>query len=330
MTVMAPADENECRQMLYTAFTLDTPAAVRYPRGSGPGVAVQKEMSALPIGRGEVRRERGAKRGGDPRLRQRAPPALEAGEELDATVVNMRFVKPLDDALVVQLARTHALLVTVEENVVMGGAGSAVAEASPRPASPSRCCTSACPTASSTTATRTSCSPLRPRRERHRRAVSPASARCGPRWSRSRRHAAPRGGRQGARGVIPGQIDGQAIAAGRPMERRSRFDEGADAGERDPDRTSAKIRAMNRPTRAAPVPDARHAIRARRAADRHRQGRHQGAQVSAAVRRPGRRRAADGRRLQRHRRAAGRPEGHAHVAPGRAARDAHRAGRSRR
>ncbi len=126
ITVMAPADENECRQMLYTGFLLDTPAAVRYPRGAGPGVPVEKEMRALPIGKGEVRRE--GRRVAILAFGTVLKPALEAGEELDATVVNMRFVKPLDDGLVAQLARTHALLVTVEDNVVMGGAGSAVAE----------------------------------------------------------------------------------------------------------------------------------------------------------------------------------------------------------
>jgi len=126
ITVMVPADENECRQMLYTGFTLDTPAAVRYPRGAGPGVAVEKEMRALPIGKAEVRRE--GRRIALLAFGTLLKTALEAGEELDATVVNMRFVKPLDDALVEHLARTHALLVTVEDNVVMGGAGSAVAE----------------------------------------------------------------------------------------------------------------------------------------------------------------------------------------------------------
>jgi 1-deoxy-D-xylulose-5-phosphate synthase len=126
ITVMAPADENECRQMLYTGFLLDTPAAVRYPRGSGPGVPVEKEMRALPIGKGEVRRE--GRRVAILAFGTLLKPALEAGEELDATVVNMRFVKPLDDELVAQLARSHALLVTVEDNVVMGGAGSAVGE----------------------------------------------------------------------------------------------------------------------------------------------------------------------------------------------------------
>ena len=126
ITVMAPADENECRQMLYTGFLLDAPAAVRYPRGAGPGVAVEKEMRALPIGKAEVRRE--GRRVAILAFGTLLKAALEAGEELDATVVNMRFVKPLDDALVAQLARTHALLVTVEDHVVMGGAGSAVAE----------------------------------------------------------------------------------------------------------------------------------------------------------------------------------------------------------
>ena len=126
ITVMAPADENECRQMLYTGFLLDAPAAVRYPRGAGPGVAVEKEMRALPVGKAEVRRD--GRRVAILAFGTVLKAALEAGEELDATVVNMRFVKPLDDALVHQLARTHALLVTVEDNVAMGGAGSAVAE----------------------------------------------------------------------------------------------------------------------------------------------------------------------------------------------------------
>jgi len=126
ITVMAPADENECRQMLYTGYLLDTPAAVRYPRGSGAGVPVEKEMRALPVGKAEVRRE--GRRVAILAFGTVLKPALEAGDELDATVVNMRFVKPLDDALVAQLARSHGLLVTVEDNVVMGGAGSAVAE----------------------------------------------------------------------------------------------------------------------------------------------------------------------------------------------------------
>jgi 1-deoxy-D-xylulose-5-phosphate synthase len=127
MTVMTPADENECRQMLYTGFQMSSPAAVRYPRGTGPGMEVRKEMTALAIGKGEIRR-----RGNTIAILAFGSvlkPALEAAGELDATVANMRFVKPLDDALVSELAESHDLLVTVEENVVMGGAGSAVLEA---------------------------------------------------------------------------------------------------------------------------------------------------------------------------------------------------------
>ena len=130
-TVMAPGDEDECRQMLYTGYTIEGPSAVRYPRGSGPGVVPRTEMRALPIGKGEIRRE--AKRrtnriailafGGV--LHQ----ALAAAEEIDATLANMRFVKPLDVELIGALVREHDALVTVEENVVAGGAGSGVAEA---------------------------------------------------------------------------------------------------------------------------------------------------------------------------------------------------------
>jgi len=126
MTVMAPADENECRQMLYTACRLGTPSAVRYPRGRGPGVAVDQAMQALPVGKGELRRS--GKRVAILSFGSMLAPALAAGELLDATVANMRFVKPLDAELVRQLAREHELLVTVEENVIQGGAGSAVAE----------------------------------------------------------------------------------------------------------------------------------------------------------------------------------------------------------
>jgi 1-deoxy-D-xylulose-5-phosphate synthase len=130
MTVMAPSDENECRQMLYTAFTLDTPTAVRYPRGSGPGVAIEAEMRALPVGRGEIRREgkRRPHRVAILAFGSMLHPALAAAEELDATVANMRFVKPLDAELILKLAREHDALVTVEENVVAGGAGSGVSE----------------------------------------------------------------------------------------------------------------------------------------------------------------------------------------------------------
>ncbi len=126
LTVMAPADENECRQMLYTAFQLDTPTAVRYPRGTGPGVQVQKDMQALPIGRGEIRRE--GKKIALLAFGSMLTPCLAAGDELNATVVNMRFIKPLDDDLLASLTASHDLLVTVEENTVIGGAGSAVIE----------------------------------------------------------------------------------------------------------------------------------------------------------------------------------------------------------
>ncbi|MDR3427931.1 1-deoxy-D-xylulose-5-phosphate synthase [Silvimonas sp.] len=126
MAILAPGDENECRQMLYTAFLHDGPTAVRYPRGSGMGVAVETEMTVLPWGKGEVRR-RGEKIA-ILAFGTRLGAALQAGEALNATVANMRFVKPLDDALIAELAATHDLLVTVEDNAIMGGAGSAVLE----------------------------------------------------------------------------------------------------------------------------------------------------------------------------------------------------------
>jgi 1-deoxy-D-xylulose-5-phosphate synthase len=126
MTVMAPADENECRQMLYTGFQLSGPAAVRYPRGSGPGVTVESDMRALPVGKAEIRRH--GKSIAILAFGTMVTPALEAGAAYGATVVNMRFVKPLDEELVIELARSHGLLVTVEENVVAGGAGAAVNE----------------------------------------------------------------------------------------------------------------------------------------------------------------------------------------------------------
>ncbi|MFH2211176.1 MAG: 1-deoxy-D-xylulose-5-phosphate synthase [Pseudomonadota bacterium] len=126
MVVMAPSDENECRQMLYTAFHLDQPVAVRYPRGCGTGVAVSAGMSALPVGRGEIKRR--GERVAILAFGSMLTPALLAAEELNATVANMRFVKPLDGEMIRELAASHELLVTVEENAVMGGAGSAVAE----------------------------------------------------------------------------------------------------------------------------------------------------------------------------------------------------------
>jgi 1-deoxy-D-xylulose-5-phosphate synthase len=128
LTIMAPADENECRQMLYTASTLTGPAVVRYPRGHGPGVSVGAAMSALPLGRGQVCRE------GRSRLALLvfgAPlaAARSVAERLDATLVNMRFVKPLDVDLLVALSAHHRALATIEENAIAGGAGSGVAEA---------------------------------------------------------------------------------------------------------------------------------------------------------------------------------------------------------
>ena len=126
MKIMAPADENECRQMLYTGFMQDGPVAVRYPRGSGPGVAVDPDMQAIPLGKGEIRRK--GKRLALLAFGSMLAPSLEAGEAFDATVVNMRWVKPLDQDLVRELVNSHELLITIEENAVAGGAGSAVGE----------------------------------------------------------------------------------------------------------------------------------------------------------------------------------------------------------
>jgi 1-deoxy-D-xylulose-5-phosphate synthase len=126
MLVMAPADENECRQMLSTGFQYRGPAAVRYPRGTGPGVPVQANLDTLPLGKAQLRR-RGA------RVALLAfgavVPAAEAvANELGLSCANMRFVKPLDREFVLELARTHAGLVSLEDNAVMGGAGSGIAE----------------------------------------------------------------------------------------------------------------------------------------------------------------------------------------------------------
>lgn len=125
MVVMAPADENECRQMLTTAFHHEGPSAVRYPRGHGPGVTPQSELTGLPLGKGELRRS--GSRIALLAFGSLLAPALEAGDLLNATVANMRFVKPLDHALVKELAFSHDLLVTLEENAVIGGAGAEVA-----------------------------------------------------------------------------------------------------------------------------------------------------------------------------------------------------------
>ena len=127
MVIMAPSNEDECRQMLYTATTLESPAAVRYPRGTGRGVAIQEEMRALPVGKGVLVRE------GRSGLALLAFGSLVAsaeaiGERLDATVVNMRFVKPLDSELVDRIAGKNQYIITLEENAIAGGAGSAVGE----------------------------------------------------------------------------------------------------------------------------------------------------------------------------------------------------------
>ncbi|MBK6332441.1 MAG: 1-deoxy-D-xylulose-5-phosphate synthase [Thermomonas sp.] len=126
MVVMAPADENECRQLLTTGYRHTGPAAVRYPRGTGPGVAIQPSLDTLPIGKAELRRN-------GSRIALLAfgaivPAAQQVGEALDLTVVNMRFVKPLDRTLLLELAKTHDGFATLEDNVVAGGAGSGVAE----------------------------------------------------------------------------------------------------------------------------------------------------------------------------------------------------------
>ncbi len=126
LVIAAPADENECRRLLQTAFEYPGPAMVRYPRGSGPGVSIEPGLEPLPIGKGELRRS-----GRDIAILvfgSRLAPALAAGEALDASVANMRFVKPLDEELILDLAARHRLLVTLEENVIAGGAGSAIAE----------------------------------------------------------------------------------------------------------------------------------------------------------------------------------------------------------
>ena len=127
MVIMAPADENECRQMLYTATTLSSPSAVRYPRGTGCGVAVAAEMTALPVGRAQVRRE-GRSGLAIFAFGTLVESARNVAERLDATLVNMRFVKPLDEKLVMALAARHRAIITIEENAIIGGAGSGVGE----------------------------------------------------------------------------------------------------------------------------------------------------------------------------------------------------------
>ncbi|XLZ67744.1 1-deoxy-D-xylulose-5-phosphate synthase [Massilia sp. SR12] len=127
MVVMAPSDENECRQMLTTAYHYPGPAAVRYPRGAGIGAAIQQELTSLPIGKGEIRRK--GQKIAILAFGSMVAPSMAAADLLNATVANMRYVKPLDVELVKQLAADHDVLVTVEEGCIMGGAGAAVAEA---------------------------------------------------------------------------------------------------------------------------------------------------------------------------------------------------------
>ncbi len=126
LLIMAPADQNECRQMLDTGFHHSGPAAVRYPRGSGPATTVSRIHKPLPVGQAEIRRK--GRRVALLAFGSMVAPAMQAAEALDATLVNMRFIKPLDEATILAMADHHELLVTVEENVIAGGAGSGVAE----------------------------------------------------------------------------------------------------------------------------------------------------------------------------------------------------------
>ncbi|MCK5728272.1 MAG: 1-deoxy-D-xylulose-5-phosphate synthase, partial [Methylococcales bacterium] len=124
MVIMAPADENESRQMLYTGFLHEGPASVRYPRGTGPGVLVQKEMTALEIGKAQLCHQ--GERIAILAWGSLVTPAVEVAKQLGATAINMRFVKPFDENLVLELTKTHDVIVTVEENVISGGAGCAI------------------------------------------------------------------------------------------------------------------------------------------------------------------------------------------------------------
>lgn len=134
MVIMAPSDENECRQMLYTGFLLDQPASVRYPRGSGTGITAEETMTAIPVGKAEIKRESSLTQGSTvPRIAFLAfgtmvAAAIEVAEGMDATVVNMRFVKPIDGEMIQKITETHDVIITLEENVVEGGAGAAVSE----------------------------------------------------------------------------------------------------------------------------------------------------------------------------------------------------------
>lgn len=126
IVIMAPADENECRQMLYTGMQIDGPSSVRYPRGNGPGVDVEETMTALPVGEAEVRHE--GKRVALMAFGTMVTPAESIGREANYTVINMRFVKPLDATLIDRIAQSHDLIITLEENVIPGGAGAGIAE----------------------------------------------------------------------------------------------------------------------------------------------------------------------------------------------------------
>mgnify|MGYP000095938214 FL=1 len=136
MVVMTPSDEEECRKMLTTAYHIDGPSAVRYPRGVGPGVATEKQLTALPLGKGEIRRR--GQRIALLAFGSMLSPCLDAADELDATVANMRFVKPIDRDLIMGLAAEHSLLISVEENVLIGGAGAEVARVLEEIDSPAR------------------------------------------------------------------------------------------------------------------------------------------------------------------------------------------------
>lgn len=126
MTIMAPANENETRQMLHTGYQIDGPCAVRYPRGTGPGVEVETNTATLEIGRAQL--VRAGQSIAILSFGALLEVAHKAGEQLDATVINMRFIKPIDEDTITAIAATHKLIVTLEDNVVMGGAGSAVNE----------------------------------------------------------------------------------------------------------------------------------------------------------------------------------------------------------
>jgi 1-deoxy-D-xylulose-5-phosphate synthase len=136
LVVMTPSDEDECRKMLTTAYRLNGPSAVRYPRGGGAGVAIDKRLLDLPVGKGEIRRR--GKQVALLAFGSMLTPALAAAEELDATVANMRFVKPIDRDLILGLAAEHSLLISVEENALIGGAGSEIARVLEEIASPTR------------------------------------------------------------------------------------------------------------------------------------------------------------------------------------------------